>query len=168
MDFLNELFDVYRKANKIKFKEPEQMSNQTAKFGDIIEIYTNGELLIAVAISSSQALLMSEFVEFATNTDFIVRMQHPIAENWMIQIDKRLHLTPKTKYNICYTLDENSKAILKDIIIKGKSVPAEKSGPKTPPNHKDPRYKFKRAELEKTLLINKHLFYEEVEEEEGT
>jgi hypothetical protein len=161
MDFLNQLFSVYRQANKIKFKEPKQMYNQTAKFGDIIEIYTHNQLLIAAAVSDSEAILMSEFIEFATNTDFIVEIKHAIADKWIIETDKRLYLTPKIKYNICCTLSEKDKAILKDIIIEGKSVPAEKSGPKTPPNHKDPRYKFKFEELKKTMLVNKHLFFEE-------
>jgi len=161
MDFLNQLFSVYRQANKIKFKEPKQMSNQTAKFGDIIEIYTHDQLLIAAAVSDSEAILMSEFIEFATHTDFIVQIKHAIADKWIIETDKRLYLTPQIKYNICCTLDKKDKTILKDIIIEGKSVPAKKSGPKTPPNHKDPRYKFKFEELKKTILVNKHLFFEE-------
>jgi len=167
MDFLDQLFSVYKQANKIKFKAPEQMSNQTAKFGDIVELWIGNQLLIATAISDSEALLMSEFTELATHTDFIVQIKHAIADKWIIETDKRLYLTPQTKYNVCGTLDEKDKTIL-NMIIEGKPVPPQKSGPKMPPNHKDPRVKFKQEELKKTLLINKHLFYEEVEEEEGT
>jgi len=144
------------------------MSNQTAKFGDIIEIHTNGQLLIAAAVSDSEAILMSEFIELATHTDFIVSINHAISEKWIIETDKRLYLTPQMKYNVYGKLNENDKAMLKDIIIEGKPAPAEKSGPKVPPNPKDPRMKFKLEELEKTMLVNKHLFYEEEEKEEGT
>jgi len=164
MDFLSEIFSVYKQSSKIE--APKQMSNQTTKFGDIIEIYTNDQLLIAAVVSDSESILMSEFTELATHTDFIVQIKHAIADKWIIETDKRLYLTPQMKYNICCTLDEKDKSILKDIIIEGKSLPAEKSGPKIPPNSKDPRVKFKREELKKTMLVNKHLFYEE--EEEGT
>jgi len=159
MDLLNQLFSVYKQANKIKFKELK-MSNQTAKFGDIIEIYINKRLLIAAAVSSNEALLMSEFTEFATHTDLIVQMEHPIASRWIIETDKRLYLTPQMKYNTCCRLNENDIDILKSI-IEGKSIPTEKSGPKIPPNMKDPRNRFKLEELKKTMLVNKHLFYEE-------
>jgi len=164
-NFLDQLFSVYTQANKVIFKEPKELSNQTTKFGDIIEIYTLNQMLVAVVISDSEAILMSEFVEFATHTDFIVQIKHAIADKWIIETDKRLYLT-QMKYNVYGKLNENDKAILKDI-IKGKHVPAEKSGPKLPPNPKDPRMKFKQEEIKKTMLINKHLFFEE-EEEEGT
>ena len=169
MDTLKQLLNVYRQANKIKFKEPKQMSNQTLQFGDILEIYVEGQLLIATAISDSEACLMSEFTEFATHTDFIVyHVDHLIADKWIIETDKRLYLTGEEIYRITSRLNETDISILKDIIVESKPAPTEKSGPKLPPNPKDPRYKFKQEELKKTLLINKHLFYEEEEKEEGT
>jgi|GEM_PF-4047227 len=39
MDFLNELFGIYKQTNRIKFKEPKELSNQAAKFGDIVHIF---------------------------------------------------------------------------------------------------------------------------------
>jgi hypothetical protein len=161
MDFLSEIFSIYKRSSSNKIEAPEQMSNQTLQFGDIIEIYTHNQLLIAVAISESEAMLMSEFYELGTHTDLIIQMQHPIAEKWIIQTDKRLYLSSETKYNICCSLNEEDKTILKDIIEGKSSIPIEKSGPKTPLNPKDPRYKFKRSELKKTILVNKHLFFEE-------
>ena len=164
MDFLNQLFSVYRQANKNKIKLSTQLlSNKKPEFGDILEIYVDNSLIIGVAVSESEAILMSEFWELATHTDFIVQIKHAIADKWIIETDKRLYLTPQIKYNICCTLDKKDKTILKDIIIEGKSVPAEKSGPKIPPNPKDPRMKFKLEELKKTMLVNKHLFFEEEE-----
>jgi len=160
MDFLNELFGIYKQTNRIKFKEPKELSNQTAKFGDIIEIYAGNQFLIAVAISdSNEAILMSEFIEFATHTDFIVSISHAIAEKWIIETDKGLYLNSDVKYRIVTKLNYKDNAILRKI-LKGNPVPAEKSGPKTPPNHKDPRYKFKLEELKKTMLVNKHLFFD--------
>jgi len=161
MDFLNQVFNVYKQTNRIKFKEPEELSNQTAKFGDIIEIYAGNQLLIAVVISdSNEAILMSEFVEFATHTDFIVSINHSIADKWIIETDKRLYLNSDTKYKVVTKLNHKDSAILRKI-LNGNPVPAEKSGPKTPPNNKDPRYKFKLEELKKTMLVNKHLFFED-------
>jgi hypothetical protein len=161
MDFLNELFDVYKKTNKIKFKEIKETSNQQMDFGDIIEIYAGNQMLIAVVISdSNEALLMSEFIEFATNTDFIVSINHAIAEKWIIETDKKLYLNSGVKYRIVTKLGHKDSEILRKI-LKGNPVPAEKSGPKIPPNPKDPRYKFKLEELKKTMLVNKHLFFED-------
>jgi hypothetical protein len=162
MDFLNQLFSVYRQANKNKIKLSTQLlSNKKPEFGDILEIYVDNSLIIGVAVSESEAILMSEFWEFATNTDFIVQIEHAIANKWIVETDKKLYLTAQIKYNICCTLDEKDKTILKDIIIEGKSVPVSLSGPKTPHNNKDPRMKFKLEELQKTMLVNKHLFFEE-------
>ena len=160
MDFLSELFGIYQKTNKIKFKEPKKLSNQTAKFGDIVELWIGNQLLIAVTISDSEAILMSEFIEFATHTDFIVSINHAIAEKWIIETDKRLYLNSDVAYKIVAKLNQKDSIILRKI-LNGNTVPAEKSGPKTPPNHKDPRYKFKFEELKKTMLVNKHLFFEE-------
>jgi len=163
MDFLNQLFSVYRQANKNKIKLSAQLlSNKKPEFGDILEIYVDNSLIIGVAVNESEAILMSEFWEFATNTDLIIQIEHPIANKWIVETDKRLYLTPQIKYNICCTLYEKDKNILKDILA-GSPVPAEKSGPKIPPNPKDPRYKFKLEELKKTMLVNKHLFFEEEE-----
>jgi len=165
MDTLNQLFRLYKETNKIKVPEQQQMSSQSLQFGDVLEIYTHNRLLIVVVVSDSEALLMSEFTELATHTDFIVHVDHPISDTWIIETNQRLYLTPQTKYNICCTLDQQTKTVLKDILA-GSPVPIQKSGPKIPPNPKDPRMKFKLEELEKTMLVNKHLFYEE--EEEGT
>jgi hypothetical protein len=107
---------------------------------------------------------MSEFVELGTNLDFIVKINHVIAEEWIIQTNKRIYLTGKETYRINGELSENDKAILKDI-IEGKPIPASLCGPKVPPNNKDPRMKFRKEELKKTLLVNKHLFFEEMQEE---
>jgi hypothetical protein len=161
MDFLNQLFSVYRQANKNKIKLSAQLlSNKKPEFGDVLDIYVDNSLIIGVAVNKSESILMSEYWEFATNTDFIVQIEHTIADKWIIETDKRLYLTPQIKYNICCTLDKKDKTILKDILA-GNPVPAEKSGPKTPPNPKDPRMKFKLEELQKTMLVNKHLFFEE-------
>jgi hypothetical protein len=162
MDFLNQLFSVYRQANKNKIKLSAQLlSNKKPEFGDVLDIYVDNSLIIGVAVNESESILMSEYWEFATNTDFIVQIEHTIADKWIIETDKRLYLTAQIKYNICCTLDEKDKTILKDIIIEGKSVPVSLSGPKTPHNNKDPRMKFKLEELQKTMLVNKHLFFEE-------
>jgi len=160
MDLLSELFGIYKQTNRIKFKKPKELSNRTTKFGDIIEIYIHDQLLIAAAVSDSEAILMSEFIEFATHTDFIVSINHAIAEKWIIETDKRLYLNSDVAYKIVAKLNQNDRIILRNI-MNGSPVPAEKSGPKIPLNTKDPRYKFKLEELKKTMLVNKHLFFEE-------
>jgi len=163
-DFLDQIFSVYTQSSD-KIEAPKG-SSDPIRFGDIVEIYAHNQLLVCAAISDSEGLLMSEFWELATNTDMIVELDHPIASKWMIETDKRLYLTGKEIYRITSRLNENDRTILKDIILNGRPVPIQKSGPKIPPNPKDPRMKFKLEELEKTMLVNKHLFYEE--EEEGT
>lgn len=160
MEFLEELFEVYKHTNKIKAKMPNLLDNKQLKFGDVIEIYIDNRLLMAAAVDDDEAILMSEFWEFATHTDMIVCIEHPIANKWIIETDKRLYLTPIIKYKICSTLKDEDKKILKDV-LKGQPMPAEKSGSKLPFNKKDPRYKFKLEELKKTMLVNEHLFFEE-------
>ncbi|MGC9168810.1 MAG: hypothetical protein ACP5GK_07845 [Desulfurella sp.] len=156
MGILDDLLKVYKKS-KIKVKSPKELNKKVLSFGDIIEIY-EPEFAIAVYIEDNTAILMSNFWEFATNSDMFVDVSHPIADKWIIELDKRIFLD-NAKYSHYGKLNENDINLLKKA-LDGEELPPSKTGPKVPFNPKDARYKFKFEELKKTLKFNKNLFFE--------
>jgi hypothetical protein len=159
MDLLEQLFEVYEKANKIPVTKVPQLSDKKAEFGDVIEICFQNQMFVAVVIDENTAILMSDFWEFATNTDMVVNFDHVVANKWIVEVDKRMYLEPLVIYNIVGSLSTNDIKILEKV-LDGRPIPPEKSGPKVPLNKKDPRYKFKMEELKKTMMINQWLFIE--------
>ncbi len=155
---LEKLFKIYTHSNKLKIKNKPNLSKVSANFGDCLEIVSEDEILIAVYIGDNQALLMSEFWEFAREKDIIVDFSHAIADKWIVQLDKRLYNIKD--FSVVGSLFEDDKKILLDA-ISGKPLPKEKTGPKIPPNPKDFRTKFAIKELKKILLYNAFLYNEQ-------
>ncbi len=153
---LEYLFSVYENINKLKIKVWEG-KNTVANFGDVIEMVNDEQLLIAVYIGNQEALLMSEFWEFAREKDLIVEFDHPIAERWIIELDQRLYEVKS--FNIVgKLLNEDIKLLTS--ILNGAEIPSHKSGPKVPPNTVDPRIKFGIEETKKVLSYNRNIWSE--------
>jgi len=159
MSILDDIYKAYKQSNLIRINVEHPTNPQHLRFGDIIEIY-NPIFVLAVYVGDDQALLMSNFWELGMNTDLVVEFNHTISNKWIIEIDKSIFITSDICYLRVSRLSTEDKNLLKNV-LNGDPIPPEKSGPKVPFNPKDPRYKFKKNEAEKTLKFNRKLFYEE-------
>jgi len=159
-NMLDTLLKAYLRSNKVKLKVRTEQTDKpiNVNFGDVIEISHNNQLLIAVYIDDNEALLMSEFWEFAREKDIIVNFSHPIADKWIIELDKRLY--DVRNFVVIGSLTDEDKQLLSDI-LGGKELPPSKTGPKIPPNPKDPRMKFSAEEAKKVLRYNASLYQDQ-------
>lgn len=156
MDILDNLFEVYKASQNEVLYTNSKTPITFLKFGDVIGIKSN---ITAVYIGNDTAVIMSNFWEFATNTDMFVAFEHPISLKWIIELDKRIFLSNSMFVSFCGSLSQEDIKILKNVLSGGK-LPLEKTGPKVLFNSKDPRFKFKAWEVKKVLEFNKNFFYE--------
>lgn len=158
-NILQKLYEIYVQAQKMNIKPPSNLSTTKPEFGDVVEIYHQKKIFVVVCVGNDEYLLMSEYWEFASDSDLIVDFNHAFRDKWIVELDKRLYVNPK-KYIICGKLCQDDIDILKQA-LKGMPLPVSKTGVKSPFNPKSPLWKFKKQELKKTLVFNKHLFFEE-------
>ncbi len=159
-NMLDTLLKAYLRSNKLKVKVRTEQTDKpiNVNFGDVIEILFSNQLLVAVYVGNQEALLMSEFWEFAREKDLIVEFNHSIANKWIIQLDKRLYEVKN--FSIAGSLSDSDKQMLRDVLA-GKELPPSKTGPKIPPNPEDPRMKFGVEEAKKVLRYNASLYQEQ-------
>lgn len=144
MRYLEKLFDIYvstKNEESFKTKQP----NIIGEFGEIC-LMDKGFLFLLTGVSGKYATgyKVSEWVDFATQNDFIFKFQ---GQTWMAILEHKLWV-PKKNLKSIGMMGENDLDIFFEFDVNGKDLPKSHTGLTIPLDDENyPQNKFRKLEM---------------------
>lgn len=142
--YLEELFNIYLSTKNEESFKPKQ-PNITGEFGEIC-LMDKGALFLLTGISGRYAIgyKVSEWVDFATQNDFIFKFQ---GQKWLAILEHELWV-PKKNLKSIGMMDENDLDIFFEFDVNGKDLPQSHTGLTIPLDDENyPQNKFRQSEM---------------------
>lgn len=142
--YLEELFNIYLSTKNEESFKPKQ-PNITGEFGEIC-LMDKGALFLLTGVSGRYATgyKVSEWVDFATQNDFIFKFQ---GQTWVAILEHELWV-PKKNLKSIGMMDENYLDIFFEFDVNGKDLPQSHTGLTIPLDDENyPQNKFRQLEM---------------------